>query len=110
MPTGRHDDPLELRVGETDRFFFLYSRMLATGDELASLTGITGAGVTLTGPSLNSAPLTYDGVQYAANTVAYVDVAGIGQGDKVEVTATVVTSAGRTLVDSLWIEGVPAYA
>lgn len=107
---GSHPDPFELRAGETDRVFFIYANMLASGDTLASITSIEGDGITEAGAAINSTPLTYDGVEYAANTVAYVDVSGIAQGDKVELVSTVVTTAGRTLKDSMWIKGVSNYS
>lgn len=106
---GSAERPLQLRPGETDRFYFLFDRYLDDGDALTGTPTVESPGVTVSGASRNSAPLTYQGVEYSINTVVYVDVSGITRGEKVEVICTCLTTAGRVAVDSFWLEGARAY-
>ena len=110
---GTHDDPMELKPGETDRFYWIFggaNGFLATGDSLTGTPTITGAGATVAGIARNSTPLTYEGVEYAADTVVYADVSDIELGDKVELTCQCATVAGRIARPALWIRGVKNYS
>lgn len=110
-PAGTARDPLHLRPGETDRFYFLFGpRFLAEGDTLTGTPTVVSPGVTIAGVARNSTPLTYEGVEHAIDTVVYCDVSGIAQGEKVEIVCTATTTSGRIAVNSLWVEGVRAHS
>lgn len=112
---GSSSNPLELRPGETERYFWLFDAeegYLAPGDTLTGTptVGVLNAGVTISGVARNSAPLTYEGVEYAIDTVVYADVSGISFGDKVELVCTCSTTSGRVAVESLWLKGVNSHS
>lgn len=110
MDGARPDKPLELRPGETDRFYFIFSRLLASGDLLTGTPTVTSDGVTVVGALRNSQPLTLDGVEYATDTVVYFDASGITLNDVAEAICTAQSTSGRILKQSMWIQGVAFYA
>ena len=66
------------------------------GDTLQTVTWTVPAGLTKDSQSVNLAPVTVDGVEYAASTVATVWLSGGTPGEIYTITCRVVTAGGRT--------------
>ena len=112
MPSGTRSDPFELRVGATDRFYQVAGAgFLDSGDAISTAPfTCPSSGVTIGGEEVNSAPLSLDGVTYAANEVASCNLSGIALHDLVEVICTITTTSGRTDLQSMWVMGVHNYS
>lgn len=110
MPKGTRADPFLLDVGGVDRFYAIFggaNGFLDPGDTLSTAPFTApDSGVTLALPEINSAPLTLDGVEYAADTVASVQVSAIALDDLVRIVCTATTVAARTRVEEMWLRGV----
>lgn len=110
-PGADPTQPLELRIGATDRFYLIWGGdhgFLADGDLVITSTWAAD-GVTLTGPLINAANLTLDGITYGPGLVTSVEVSAITLEDLVELTNTMTSQSGRIEKQSLWVRGVPFY-
>lgn len=92
------------RVGDIRRFYFNFNNFqeIQNGDRLVSLGTVVYSpndlSLTIVSPTINNAPVTLDGITYAAQTLAYATVSAGTAGVSYIISVPGITSGGFTLI------------